>query len=211
MFGEELENTHLSSICNTADVDGSNGFNTQDFLNDDSEGASEQSDIDLFTKAWINEKNSPEILNFKKELLESLSLKLTTQKHFIEEENLEIFLSSIYLQEIERLKFLIRSYLKMRLEKIEKFSLDFLVNQENRLKLSSKELSYCEKYQRLKQEYFNKTCLEKLPEMLRSIEEKNEMGLSMIVEPDLNDSVLFKVDKSIEIYRLEDRLVTIKS
>lgn len=53
-------------------------------------------------------------------------------------------LRSIYLQEVNRVKFLMRGYLRCRLWKVEKYVMYILDNEEEQEKLSSQELHHAQ-------------------------------------------------------------------
>ena len=164
----------------------------------------QKSTIQQLKTTWLNEKFAPEILAINQTLIDSLLEKLSFQST-----SSDIYLTSIYAQEAARIKYLIKSYLRVRLLKIEKFALSFLINQDYRDKLSPSELEYAQGFQQLLESYYSKSFLDSLPEDQRSLTEVVDGSLKMVPEHDLDDSVFCRVNEDVGIYRLEDRNVTI--
>jgi GINS complex subunit 4 len=83
-------------------------------------------------RAWINERHSPCLLPFQTQTVRKL-IKMTVVNDSI------YFISQ---QEIERIKFVLRSYLHVRLTKLEKYSFHYL----NSDLLSQEELDYVHQF-----------------------------------------------------------------
>jgi len=101
---------------------------------------------------------------------------LQTDPRTSEEEYFRIVLIQT---EAERVKFLVRSYLRARLYKIEKYHAHILASPEQRTRLSVTELAHAEGYKALLESHFHASALNGLPENLRSLNEEDEHGLSM--------------------------------
>ena len=74
-------------------------------------------------RAWVNEKNAPEILPWPEELMERIGDRIRRQIELVEEQtgNLdprENFKLIILQTELERFKFLIRSFVRARVAKV---------------------------------------------------------------------------------------------
>lgn len=112
--------------------------------------------IQIVEEAWINEKFAPEILPNKSELVDCLLEQLT----FMEENLLNLsctdFKKSIHQMEVDRLRFLLSSYLRTRLEKIETYVTHILQQEQQRsergedLYLSDEELQFAKEFSRSK-------------------------------------------------------------
>lgn len=108
--------------------------------------------IEIMEEAWINEKFAPEVLPHKYEVVELL----LGQIHYFEErlEDLDSrdFQKNIRQMEIDRMRYLVSSYLRNRLEKIENFAVSIVKEEENRLDrnedayLTPAELEFAKKY-----------------------------------------------------------------
>lgn len=143
-------------------------------------------DIHILTCAWINEKTSPELLPFQNivlvllELCETQTLKIQDLSHD----------RSILELEISRIQYLIKSYLRARLQKIEKYALYYENNES--FKLSSQEQIYLKEYLSMTKEYLLESGLETFPNALHGFDDY--VGdLNMITCPNLNASVVCKV------------------
>lgn len=91
-------------------------------------GRTATSDVQELTQTWINERTSPALLPCKQDLLDRIMLRVSEQIEFIEVNSLEMnpnsdikFQLLIVETELERIKYLIRSYLRIRLLKVDKY------------------------------------------------------------------------------------------
>eukprot|EP00026_Physarum_polycephalum_P018669 Phypoly_transcript_20335.p1 GENE.Phypoly_transcript_20335~~Phypoly_transcript_20335.p1 ORF type:complete len:124 (+),score=14.87 Phypoly_transcript_20335:44-373(+) len=78
--------------------------------------------------AWLNEKSSPEILQYESELVSTLLAQIENQQQYFNEavsNPAEQFQSHLYEMEAERVKYVIRCYLRTRIAKIEKHFLTY--------------------------------------------------------------------------------------
>ncbi|EFA79483.1 GINS complex subunit 4 [Heterostelium album PN500] len=71
-------------------------------------------------QSWINEKSTPDILPYRRELVSDIMEEIQTKEELctsdIKNPAMQ-FTANIYEMEIERLKYLIKSYLRTRLQK----------------------------------------------------------------------------------------------
>ncbi|KAK9885234.1 hypothetical protein WA026_010737 [Henosepilachna vigintioctopunctata] len=86
--------------------------------------------IEVMEEAWLNEKFSPEILPNKIDFVELLLGQLSAMEENLENVGDRDIKKTLHLLEVDRLRFLVGSYLRMRLEKIE-FYVDHILKQEN--------------------------------------------------------------------------------
>ncbi|KAJ3426832.1 sld5 protein [Anaeramoeba flamelloides] len=167
-----------------------------------------------FIQAWTNEKNSPEIFPYETELITEIRNHINTQQQIIDK-NLEqikeeetnnndsqlMFLTNIMLMEVERLNYLLRSYLRMRLDKIEKYPVFILKNQQVRESLSKEEQQFLAGYFKLFEKHMKNSFLEKLPKPLQKIDDEEE---GMVAKPDVNNYVACKINEDLgEVQFLE--------
>eukprot|EP01132_Coremiostelium_polycephalum_P005719 gene5719-7114_t len=153
----------------------------------------EQDTTDLLDKikhVWINEKFSPDILNYEEDLVKQILKQIETKEELCSEINdtQNRFTAQLYEMEVERLKYLIRSYLRTRIKKIDKFYAYISQNSTIKSKLSNHELEYCEKFTNLIENHFQITFLESLPKGFTKNDHKNA------IVPDL-DSFIFCTPK----------------
>jgi len=114
---------------------------------------------------------------------------LQTDPRTSEEEYFRIVLIQT---EAERVKYLVRSYLRARLYKIEKYAAYILASPEQRTRLSVTELAHAEGYKALLESHFHASALNGLPENLRSLNEEDEHGLSMVSRPNVKQGVFVR-------------------
>ncbi|EFJ33149.1 hypothetical protein SELMODRAFT_84583 [Selaginella moellendorffii] len=189
-------------------ADGEEG--AEDWTDPSIASSAEVSDAGLLQRAWRNEKLSPELLPFQGELVERVK-----EQILLEEENLAAFVEescdeltvSLYRMDLDRTLFMLRSYLRARLLKIEKFALHILTVPEIWERLSSQEQDYAQRFADTLQAHFDSSVLSKLPEgyksMLKQANSSNEND--MIVEPPLDSFVFCKCRRPISAFQLDDK------
>ncbi|KAL7005632.1 GINS complex subunit [Cystobasidiomycetes sp. EMM_F5] len=110
--------------------------------------------------------------------------------------------------EIERVRWLLRSYLRVRMDKLERFSAYIVRAGETgerggqsavRRKLSDVEWGYAERYAALVKQHFVTSVTQNIPERLRRLDEEE-----MIVKPDLEVAVFARALKNCPAIRLPD-------
>uniref|UniRef100_A0A7S0WZE6 DNA replication complex GINS protein SLD5 n=1 Tax=Chlamydomonas leiostraca TaxID=1034604 RepID=A0A7S0WZE6_9CHLO len=105
--------------------------------------------IELLIQATLNEKNSPEILEFEEGLVTSLERSLKEKEEQVEglesagTQELE---RMIYSLEVKRVRYLLKLYYRTRLHKIEKYAAAILDDEAQASKLSQAELQFCQDY-----------------------------------------------------------------
>ena len=185
------------------------------------------------TTAWRNERLSPELLPYKEEVFNLVTDNLKRQVEYIdywnmmqESENLNEItddrrnneqllikkkLNKIPIlcmeAELERVKFLMRSYLRCRLQKIDKFLMlleenDFQVwDEENLIEksglvvnklLSEAEYKYMKSKFKILSKLYNSTILLHLPDSFQQINDPNS-NVKMVTEPDMQEFVFIFV------------------
>ena len=97
------------------------------------------------------------------------------------EDTSEMFLANIYRLELERVEYILRSYLRTRLFKIEKNYKYILKNEEQEKKLSKEELLYCKKYKDLIEKHFSKSFLNFIPTRSKSLDEEGMGNLYLFI------------------------------
>lgn len=156
-------------------------------------------DIRKLTDAWIRERTIPELLPYEDQLLDRLLERIRKQIEFIEMNSMELqqdereikLLLVIVENELDRVQFLIRSYIRTRLMKIDKFSIFIRSNDEEIDKLSQNETVYMEKHLQLLMNMYNSQFLTDLPENLQAMDEVAG-GISMVDKPDYDRPIFIK-------------------
>ncbi|ANB13896.1 Sld5p [Sugiyamaella lignohabitans] len=202
-------------INNLRDDDISNlhsGIEIQSSLDD----SFQQTDLTDLKKAWLAERMSPDILAFQTSLIDRLMDRIRIQAAYIEENSMADFHNSgdikmkllIVESELERIKFLVRGYLRTRLSKIDKYTIYIIQSGENqqegnadqfdlRLLLSPQEIQYMERHHRILLNLYNTQFLSALPAQLQRLDDSSG-GISMVEEPDLDKPVFIRVLETVE-------------
>ena len=170
--------------------------------------------IQLLEEMWLNEKFAPEILPHKKEVVDCLLVQISHMEENLKNITSTDFLKSIHQLEVDRLRFLVCSYLRSRIEKIEKYVFAIVKAEEERLEknqeayLTEDELEFARGYKESEfwsksKSMFNKmvvgieqhfrNVLDFGPDHLRPDDWKNE-----VPSPNINSFVFAKSKKDIE-------------
>ncbi|AED95757.1 DNA replication protein-like protein [Arabidopsis thaliana] len=146
------------------------------------------SDVELLKRAWRNEKAAPEILQYEGALVDRAKEQIELVEETIEdyvENGIDPLVVSLYQMDLDRAQFLLRSYLRVRLLKIEKFMFHNLNSEEAERRLSEQEKVFATRCADDLAKHFEETVLLKLPENYQSvlkqslISEVDDMGTSL--------------------------------
>ncbi|KAH7107140.1 hypothetical protein BKA62DRAFT_686093 [Auriculariales sp. MPI-PUGE-AT-0066] len=158
---------------------------------------------------WLNERHAPDILPFQGELVEHALQLINDQKTLVERlraypktSEEEHFKMGLVQTEMERVKFIVRSYLRTRLFKIEKFTPYILSSQSVQTRLSAMELAHTVKYGEIIATQFNNAVLQHLPADMRALtDEKHTYVPAIITEPDKMNFVFARPREDITVLR----------
>merc|ERR1719245_370825 len=158
--------------------------------------------IALLTISWRNEKLAPEILQYEHEYVDRVKQVIEDKEDEIFDEeqqiaesvnnqqfNNKILSSSMYWfkKELQRIRYVLNSYLRIRLWKIQKFTLHILSDIESWNRLSTAEQDFATAYSDLNERHFKNCFLKDLPNKYQTMTEAE-----MFVKPDLNKFVVIK-------------------
>lgn len=149
-------------------------------------------------QAWLDEHYAPELLPYAFELIARIAGDVEEQQEEVEEsldgkcDEKERFSNNLLLMGLDRVKFLLSSYLRARMAKIEAYFEDVLSSPVYRGRLSPKELEYAQKYKQLLTGHFNSVILSKLPQEYQATSDPE-----MVVKPNLQQHVICRVKDSI--------------
>ncbi|KDQ57955.1 hypothetical protein JAAARDRAFT_129327 [Jaapia argillacea MUCL 33604] len=159
----------------------------------------------------MNERHSPDILGCQEDVLGRLLDHIRRQSETVqllrgdpdssEEEHFRIMLAQT---EIERVKFVVRSYVRTRLFKIEKYARYIVATPEIQDRLSQAELTHAQKFAHLVESHFNKSVLQGLPPEQRSLHDQTAFMPKMITEPDKTRAVFAHAREHCPPVRLPD-------
>ncbi|EMR11210.1 hypothetical protein PNEG_00800 [Pneumocystis murina B123] len=166
-------------------------FDLQDPSSDQND---RKNDLLQLMKSWISERTAPEILPCQTTLLERMMERIQRQ---ISQDIKTNFRMILIQTEIERIKYIIRSYLQTRIYKLDKYAIYILQTPESLACLSSIEIEYLKKHQEILMNYYTSAVLKYLPKKLQRLDD-TQGGISMIEKPDLETAVFCRVINTVE-------------
>ncbi|KAI9209470.1 uncharacterized protein BJ171DRAFT_620932 [Polychytrium aggregatum] len=176
---------------------------------DDQDAVYENDDCKVLTQAWINERCAPELLPFETQVVANLTEMIEAQTECISAFNdaertfEDTFANMMLEQELERIKFVIKSYLRTRLRKIQEHTFFILNEAEYSSRLSPKELEFAQRFQALRDHCCEQSFLNTLPRSYQKPEER-------ATAPDMNEAIFCRIREDIGEFQLIDSLETIE-
>ncbi|XP_068200901.1 DNA replication complex GINS protein SLD5 [Palaemon carinicauda] len=154
-------------------------------------------------EAWITEKMSPTLERHQSEYVECMLDQINQMTENLKRCKKHDFRVAIHKMEIDRIRYMISSYLRIRIEKIEKFAHYLLekektTDEESSL-LSASELQYAKEYAANLESHFQSVVLQHVPENLRNFDPGK-----MAVKPNLDSFVFLKVKEETPAVVIED-------
>lgn len=170
-----------------------------DFLGQDSDGGSEEvvltpaELIERLEQAWMNEKFAPELLESKPEIVECVMEQLEHMEENLRRAKREDLKVSIHQMEMERIRYVLSSYLRCRLMKIEKFFPHVLEKEKTRPEgepssLSPEELAFAREFMVNTETYLKNVALKHMPPNLQKVD-----LFRAVPKPDLDSYVFLRV------------------
>lgn len=159
---------------------------------------------DLVTR-WRNEKFAPELLRFATEAVEQLSEVVEYVAEGLEEERAngeaepgggDACLYLLRCTDMDRVKYLLRDYLRIRLWKIRRYPQHYLEPTSNEL-LSKAEREFLRNYWQLKSQYLDHKMLCALPEIKQKLDDQVDM-LDMTRRPGLDKHVYVRIEGDVD-------------
>uniref|UniRef100_A0AAV2MSK5 GINS complex subunit 4 n=1 Tax=Knipowitschia caucasica TaxID=637954 RepID=A0AAV2MSK5_KNICA len=144
-------------------------------------------------EAWLNEKFSPELLENKSEVVECVMEQLTHMEANLQRVKKGDAKASIHRMEIDRIRYVLSSYLRSRLQKIEKYFPHVLEKEKTREMgdsslLSPEEFAFAKEYYDNTETYLKAVALKRMPPNLQTID-----LLKAVPEPCLDSFVFLRV------------------
>lgn len=146
--------------------------------------------------AWLNEKFAPEILPHRSDDVECM-----LQQIFQMEENTKKLEKSdirlaVHKMEIDRIRFVVASYLRIRLEKIEQYTIYILSEEAKRSAdesyLTPDELKFAKEYLAGIETLFKTVALQHMPANFQRFETNQ-----LMVKPNLNSHVFLRANETV--------------
>ncbi|KAK1752460.1 DNA replication complex gins protein sld5 [Echria macrotheca] len=160
----------------------------------------EKRDLQDLTRAWVAERSAPELLPWPSSgLFERINDRIKRQIERVEEMTGDMdpktnFALIVIQTELERYKYLVRSYLRARIAKIDRHTLHYLSTDALRARLSDMELAYATRHQALLHNHYLSSFLSSFPPALQNLND-TAGGLTMIDTPDLDSAVFIRLLK----------------
>ncbi|ETI45013.1 hypothetical protein, variant 1 [Phytophthora nicotianae P1569] len=120
-------------------------------------------DVQHMRTLWVNELNAPEILQYDEEMVSEMLEQIRNQQEYVDsvyEDRTQLteeksFVNKLYQMEIDRLRYMVSSYLRTRLRKIEKFAIHILQDEVLTQRLSVKERNFAQQFVMLFESHVN--------------------------------------------------------
>lgn len=166
---------------------------------DDDEGVVTAAEVyRQLEQAWMNEKLSPELLPAMSEIVECMMEQVREMEENIRRVKKGDFVASLHQLEVERMRYLLASYLRTRLAKIEKFVFDLLAEEDGRgadepSRLSTEELAYAREYCKNVESLMGSLALQHMPSNLQTLNKEK-----VAVRPNMDSYVFLKVRRRCE-------------
>ncbi|KAK6067606.1 hypothetical protein SCUP515_10079 [Seiridium cupressi] len=162
-------------------------------------------DLQMLTRAWIAERSAPELLDWPADgLFERINERIKAQIETVEDMTGDMdpktnFALIVLQTELERFKFLVRSYLRARIAKIDRYTLHYLSSAALRSRLSQTELAYATRHQALLHNHYLSSFLGSFPNNLQNLNDTSG-NITMIDTPDLESAVFVRLirDSTVE-------------
>ncbi|KAJ9090449.1 GINS complex subunit [Entomophthora muscae] len=167
------------------------------------------SSTDQLYLAWVNERCAPEILPYFHEIIEEVSemIEMQLQESQVSLSPQEGIKGAILQAEVDRLKFVLRSYLRTRIDKIERYALFYMKNfGEVFSQLAEHEIAHLQRYHALICGHLGRRILDPLPEELSDLDKT----ANATPQPNLNEGVFFKAKAFIAEFSIAHETIEIK-
>lgn len=171
---------------------------------DNQEEMTAQKVLQTVERAWLNEKFSPELLPHHTDYVDCLLEQIKGMEGNLSKLSKTDPKVDLHKLELERIKFLITSYLRTRLKKIECFCVRVLEEEANRSEedayLSPAELKFAKEFALNTDNHFD-TLLRHMPQFYDKLDRNKK-----VIEPNLNSFVFLKCNKHIDSVIIKNSL-----
>uniref|UniRef100_A0A670JZS3 DNA replication complex GINS protein SLD5 n=2 Tax=Podarcis TaxID=42163 RepID=A0A670JZS3_PODMU len=144
-------------------------------------------------QAWMNEKFSPELLESKSEVVDCVVEQLEHMEANLKRAERGDLKVSIHRMEVERIRYILSSYLRCRLRKIEKYFPHVLEKEKTRAEgepalLSPEEFAFAKEYMANIEAHLRNVALKHMPPNLQKVD-----LLKSVPKPNLDSFVFLRV------------------
>ncbi|KAK7109696.1 DNA replication complex GINS protein SLD5-like [Littorina saxatilis] len=163
--------------------------------------------LEKLEEAWLNEKFSPELLEGRMDLVDCMLDQLAAMENNLRMARKGDLKISLHRMEVDRIRFIVSSYLRLRLEKVEKYTSHVLEKEEQKKDneeplMSDAERQFARKFLECKKNHFGALALKHMPPNMQSAE-KELAG----VAPKLNSYVFLRVNENTANVLIEEDTV----
>ncbi|XP_017052665.1 DNA replication complex GINS protein SLD5 [Drosophila ficusphila] len=177
------------------EIDVSDGAGLEDDDDDDMEQITAQKVLEILETAWINEMCAPEILPSQTDMLELMVSQVAHMEEQMRDLDKNDFRAVVHSMELERVRYIMASYMRCRLQKIETFTQHILNQEASRehddKRLSPEEAKFAQEFANNVDEYFHKVATQYMPNQQRGEAEQR------IVTPNLMSHVFLKANVAV--------------
>ncbi|XP_047950865.1 DNA replication complex GINS protein SLD5-like [Salvia hispanica] len=176
---------------------------------DDYESLMSTTDAELLKSAWRNEKAAPEILNYAADLVQRSRQQIQLMEEMVDDyinDGVDPLTVSLYQIDLDRTMFLLRSYLRTRLQKIEKYVFHIQKTAEEWNRLSKQEQKFASRFAGDIKNHLDQSVLSRLPDQYQSHLRQSAASEEddMVPEPQLDSYVVCRSKKYLGAYQLGD-------
>ena len=162
----------------------------------DDGSVAEMSDVELLRTVWVNERCSPELQYIETELIARIRESLQQQKEELAVGDVETLEGTLLQLSYDRVQYLLRSYLRTRLKKIQRFAIHILSNEEVTQRLSEQEYNFATRFVDLIERHMKATFLSRVPDKFDALDEVTD-DTNMVTQPDLASHVVVRVNEDL--------------
>ncbi|XP_023164505.1 DNA replication complex GINS protein SLD5 [Drosophila hydei] len=167
----------------------------EDGDDEDAEPITAQKVLEILETAWTNEMCAPELLQHQSDMLELMMSQVAHMEEQMKDLDKNDFRFVVHQMELERIRYIMASYLRCRLQKIEAFT-QHIINQDATYDVADKRLSpeeskYAQEFATNVDEYFNKVATRYMPNQQRGEAEQR------VVAPNLMSHVFLKANVAV--------------
>ncbi|CAL1530968.1 unnamed protein product [Lymnaea stagnalis] len=198
----------MSTVVDVDDLLTGSGL-TNDEEEEEEEAMTAPEVLQKLEEAWLNEKFAPDLLPVKSNLVECMLAQIDAMESNIANAKKGDFRINVHRMEIDRIRYVISSYLRQRIAKIESFTAHILQDEEKRRDtdaplLSDAELEFAKAYHNSVMAHLKNTALDHMPPNVASMNVQETAVL-----PNLDSYVFLKVNDRTENVLVEEETVDV--
>ncbi|XP_012261832.1 DNA replication complex GINS protein SLD5 [Athalia rosae] len=163
----------------------------------DGEGITAARVLQEIENAWLNEKFAPEILPHQSDFVDCMLQQISHMEDNMQKLKKTDLRFTVHKMEIDRIRFVIASYLRTRLEKIEQFAISILSDEAKRPPdegyLTPGELKFAKEYVANIETLFTSIALQYMPRQFQAFDTKQ-----LMLKPNLLAHVFLRVNRDVK-------------